>query len=57
MGRWLPRRGWLGRDGLARGLNVLPHPTAPSGAIQERMLARLRRAAALARHWLGSGFA
>ena len=29
MGRWLPRRGWLGRDGLARGLNVLPHPHRP----------------------------
>ena len=57
MGRWLPQRGWLGRDGLARGLNDLPRPTVPSGAIQERMLARLRSAAALARHWLGSGFA
>ena len=39
MGRWLSRCGWLGRDGLARGLNVLPRPVAPSGVIQERMLA------------------
>ena len=39
MGRWLPQRGWLGRDGLARGPNVLPRPVAPSGVIQERMLA------------------
>ena len=40
MGRWLPRRWWLGRAGLSRGLNDLPRPTAPSGAIQERMLAK-----------------
>ena len=39
MGRWLPRRGWLGRDGLARGLNGLTRPTVPSAAIQERMFA------------------
>ena len=40
MGRWLPRRWWLGRAGLSCGLNDLPRPTAPSGAIQERMLAK-----------------
>ena len=41
MGRWLLWRGWLGRaGGLSRGLNDLTRPTAPSGAIQERMLAK-----------------
>ena len=57
MGRWLPQRGWLGHDGLSGDLNGLTRPTVPSGAIQERMLARLRSAAALARHRLGTGFA
>ena len=42
MGRWLPRRGWLGHDGLSGDLNGLTRPTVPSAAIQERMLARLR---------------
>ena len=39
MGWWLPRRGWLGHDGLTRHLNDLTRPTVPSGAVQERMLA------------------
>ena len=39
MGWWLPRRGWLGHDGLTRHLNDLTRPTVPSGAIQERMIA------------------
>ena len=40
MGRWLPQRGWSGRDGLSGDLNSLTRPTVPSGAIQERMLAK-----------------
>ena len=56
-GRRLPQRGRLGQDGAMRDLNDLTRPTVPSGAIQERMLARLRSAAALARHRLGTGFA
>ena len=39
MGRWLPRRGWLGHDGLSRHLNDLTRPAVPSDAVQERMLA------------------
>jgi len=59
MGRWLPQRGWSGHDGLSRHLNRLNRltlPTVPSGAIQERMLAKPegRRGvgSALARHRL-----
>ena len=52
MGWWFPRRGWLGQDGLTRDLNDLTRPAVPSGAIQERMLARPRSAvASSAGHW------
>ena len=46
MGRWLPRRWWLGHDGLARHLTDLALLAVPSDAIQERMLAKPEEPAA-----------
>ena len=55
MGRWLPRRGWLGHDGLSGDLNGLTRPTVPSGAIQERMLAEdEERSGVVGRHRPGA---